>query len=123
MEPIPFHNLDDWFDLAGYMWVGVVAILVAAIPAYYSNRRLLRIESQNKDIRDQVVNGHTETNLRNDLDKVVSAVETLSQDVADISHDVRALRSDLMAEEDRRRMQIGDLRDELEHRTGKRRHP
>jgi hypothetical protein len=36
---------------------------------------------------------------------------------------VRRLRKDLMAEEDHRRLQISDLRDELDHRTGRHRKP
>lgn len=79
------------------------------------------LKAETAAIKNQVVNGHTETNLRNDLDRVIDAVESLGDTVKDMSHDVRSLRSDLMAEEDRRRIQIGDLRDELEHRTGKRR--
>lgn len=65
------------------------------------------------EVREQVKNQHS-TNLRDDVDRVIAAVETLS-------HDVRALRTDLMAEEDRRRAQIAGIYDELEHRAGKRR--
>ncbi len=52
--------------------------------------------------------------MREDLDKAITAI-------SELGHDVRMLRQDLMAEEDHRRLQISDLRDELEHRTGKHR--
>jgi hypothetical protein len=66
-----------------------------------------------KDIQEQVKNKHA-TNLRDDIDRAISAVEALA-------HDVRALKSDLLVESDHRRLQISDLRDELDHRD--RRHP
>lgn len=61
------------------------------------------------DIKDQVVNGH-KTPLRADLDKALAAIEALA-------HDVRGIRQDLANEEDRRRVQISELRDDLDRRS------
>lgn len=117
-------DAENWVDLIDHIWIGVVLIVVAAVPswmAHRNNREIKAVGKQTTEVVGQVVNGHAETNLRNDLDRVIAAVESLGETVRDMCHDVRSLRSDLMAEEDRRRIQIGDLRDELEHRTGKRR--
>lgn len=100
-------QVDTWFDLIGNVWIGLVVIAVAVVPSWLAARNHKSI----KDIRTQVVNSHPETNLRDDLDRAIAAVDSLG-------HDVRMLRQDLMAEEDRRRIQIGDLRDEIEHQAG-----
>jgi hypothetical protein len=47
----------------------------------------------------QTKNNHP-TNLRDDIDRAINAVEALG-------HDVRGIRTDLAAEEDRRRNQAG----------------
>jgi hypothetical protein len=98
-------NPDSWMDVA----VIVVVALIAAIPSWLAHRN----HKVTKDIQEQVKNRHA-TNLRDDIDRAISAVEALA-------HDVRALKSDLLAESDHRRLQISDLRDELDHRD--RRHP
>jgi hypothetical protein len=87
----------------------VVVALIAAIPSWMAHRN----HKVTKDIQEQVKNKHA-TNLRDDIDRAISAVEALA-------HDVRALKSDLLVESDHRRLQISDLRDELDHRD--RRHP
>lgn len=98
-------NPDSWMDVA----VIVVVALIAAIPSWMAHRN----HKVTKDIQEQVKNKHA-TNLRDDIDRAISAVEALA-------HDVRALKSDLLVESDHRRLQISDLRDELDHRD--RRHP
>jgi hypothetical protein len=103
-------DASNLLDILDHIWIGLVVISAAAIPSWLAARNHRSI----RDIKDQVVNSHPETNLRDDLDRAINAIEQLS-------HDVRTLRGDLMLEEDRRRVQIGDLRDELEHRTTKHR--
>lgn len=103
MNTIP--NPDNWLDVFTILAVA----LIAAVPSWLAHRNHKVV----KDIKDQVVNGH-ENPMRFDLDRAISAI-------ADLADDVRNLRKDLMAEEDHRRVQISDLRDEIEHRTGKRR--
>ena len=102
-------NPDSWMDVVDHLWIGVVLIVTAAVPTWAAHRNHKGIA----EVRNQVQNGHNKTNLRDDLDRAICAVEALG-------HDVRCLRTDLMAEEDRRRIQIGDVRDELD-RLGKRR--
>jgi hypothetical protein len=102
-------EINDWFDLLGNIWIGIVVVMVAAVPSWLAAKNHKSI----RDIKDQVVNGH-ENPMRFDLDRAITAIESLA-------HDVRSLRKDLMAEEDHRRLQINDLRDELDHRTGRHR--
>lgn len=103
MNTIP--DPENWLDVVTILAVA----LIAAVPSWLAHRNHKVV----KDIKDQVVNGH-EQPMRFDLDRAISAI-------ADLADDVRNLRKDLMAEEDHRRVQISDLRDEIEHRTGKRR--
>lgn len=103
-------EVNDWLDLAANAYIGLVLIAVAAVPSWLAARNHRSI----RDIKDQVVNGHADTNLRNDIDKALQAIESLAQDV-------RGLRRDQMAEEEHRRLQVADLRSELDHRTGKHR--
>jgi uncharacterized protein (UPF0264 family) len=83
----------------------VVTILAAtamvAIPSWFAHRN-------HKDLKEvvyQTKNNH-ETNLRDDIDRAIRAVEQLG-------HDVRGIRTDLAAEEDRRRHQVAELEDRL----------
>ncbi len=103
-------NVDNAWDLIGNLWIGVVVILVAMIPSWVANRRTHQSLS---DIKNQVVNGH-ESPMRSDLDRVITAVD-------DLAREVRLLRTDLMAEENHRRIQINDLRDEMSYRDGNKR--
>jgi uncharacterized protein YlxW (UPF0749 family) len=84
----------------------VVTILAAtamvAIPSWFAHRN-------HKDLKEvvyQTKNNH-DTNLRDDIDRAIRAVEQLG-------HDVRGIRTDLAAEEDRRRTQVAELEDRLE---------
>ena len=99
----------DWLDILDHVWIGLVVIMAAVVPSLLAARNHKSIT----DIKDQVVNGH-QTPMRFDLDRVLQAID-------DLSANVRHLRRDLMAEEDHRRIQISDLREELDHRTGKHR--
>jgi hypothetical protein len=93
----------------------VVTILLAtamiAIPSWFAARNHKGIQ----EVKSQVKNAHS-TNLRDDLDRAINAVESLALDV-------RGLRQDLVMEEDRRRNQVAELRHDLErriHEAGKR---
>lgn len=95
-------EVENYLDLANNVWIGFVVIGAAAIPSWLAHRNHQTI----RDIKDQVVNGHTSP-LRADLDKALSAIEALAQDVT-------GLRKDLAMEEDRRRTQISDLADDVD---------
>lgn len=103
-------DAENWIDIIDHLWIGIVVILAAGIPSWLAARNHKSL----REVRDQVVNSHPESNLRDDLDRAIAAI-------ADLSQDVRLLRKDLLAEESHRSLQISDLRDEIQHRTGKRR--
>ena len=109
-----WQEVNSTLDLLANVWIGLVLIAVAAIPSWLTHRSHKTI----RDIKDQVVNSHPSTNLRDDLDRAIAAIEHMAEE---IRADVRALKQDLMAEEDHRRLQIADLREEIERRTGKNR--
>ena len=92
-------------------WMDVVTILLAtamvAVPSWFSARNHKGIEA----VKAQVQNAHS-TNLRDDVDRAINAMEQLG-------HDFRGMRQDLADEEDRRRQQIRELRDDLERRLNR----
>lgn len=102
-------DAQNWLDILDHVWIGFVLIGVAAVPSYFAARNHQGI----KDIKSQVVNGHTEP-MRADLDRAIAGVE-------DLAVDVRGIRQDLAMEEDRRRAAVADLYTELDHRTGRHR--
>lgn len=96
MNTIPDpENLLDVFTI-------LAVAVIAAIPSWLAARNHKTI----RDIKNQVVNGHTEP-LRSDLDKAIAAIQALANDVT-------GLRKDLAMEEDRRRTQISDLADDVD---------
>jgi uncharacterized protein (UPF0264 family) len=102
-----FPNPDSWLDILDHVWVGLVLLGVAAIPSMFAARNHKGIQ----EVKAQVKNAHS-TNLRDDIDRAISAVEALG-------HDVRGIRTDLASEEDRRRQQIRELRDDVERRLNR----
>jgi hypothetical protein len=102
-----FPNPNSWLDIVDHVWVGFVMLGVAAVPSFFAARNHKGI----KEVQNQVKNAHT-TNLRDDIDRAINAVEALG-------HDVRGIRTDLAAEEDRRRQQIRELRDDVERRLSR----
>lgn len=102
-------DASNWMDVFDHIAVVVGAIVLAAVPSYFAARNHKSLVA----VRDQVENKHT-SNLRDDVDRVIHAVEALS-------NDVRGLRSDLAAEEERRRSAIKDVYHELDHRIGRHR--
>lgn len=104
-------DVQNWLDLLDHIWIGLVLIAVAAVPALMSARNHTGI----KKIQDQVVNGHKEP-LRNDLDKVIKAISDQSDKVDFISHSLTSLREELLQEEIRRRAGISELRDDFDRK-------
>lgn len=98
MNTIP--DPENWLDVLTILAVA----LIAAVPAVFAakaNRTSQAVLSQTK-------NGHVRP-MREDLDRVIAAIEALS-------HDVTAIRRDLADEEDRRRDHVAELRDETRRR-------
>ena len=102
-------DAQDWIDIVDHIIIGLVIVLAAGVPAWISAKTHKSLKTETKVIRDQLVNGHS-TALREDVDRAIAAIETLS-------HDVRGLRADLMTEEERRRRDVADL----EQRIGRHR--
>ena len=102
-----FPNPNSWLDILDHVWVGFVMLGVAAVPSFFAARNHKGI----KEVQNQVKNAHT-TNLRDDIDRAINAVEALG-------HDVRGIRTDLAAEEERRRRSIAELRDDVERQLRK----
>lgn len=101
-----WFNPDNWLDLLSQLLLVVGGIGVAVVPAWLSMRKSLR------EVSDSVNN--RPTSLRDDVDRAINAID-------DLAHDVRGLRTDLAAESDSRRTQFGELRSDLDYRTGKHR--
>jgi len=100
-------DASNWLDVLDHLLVVFGAIVLAAVPSFFAARNHKGIE----EVKNQVKNAHT-TNLRDDIDRAINAVEALG-------HDVRGIRTDLAAEEDRRRQQISELRDDVERRLNR----
>ena len=102
-------EVENWLDLVANAWIGVVVITVAAVPSWLAARNHKTLQA----VKGSVINNHT-TPMREDVDRLTEAVDMIAKDV-------RGLRTDLLAEEQHRRAQISDLREDLDHRTGKHR--
>lgn len=103
MNNIP--NPDGWLDV--FTILAVTAMV--AMPSWITARKSMK---GIQEVRSQVVNGHAAnaTNLRQDLDRVIEAIERLG-------HDVTAIRRDIADEENRRRNHVAELRDELHRKV------
>jgi uncharacterized protein YoxC len=94
-----WKKAEDWAGVFDHLLLVIGAVGVAAIPSYFAHRNHKGI----KAVQDQVQNAHT-TNLRDDIDRSIAAVASLSQEL-------RGLRQDVNVEQVHRRDQISDLRD------------
>jgi hypothetical protein len=92
--PADASNFLDVFD---HFIVVAGAILLAAVPSWFAHRNHKGIRA----ITQEVKNAHT-TNLRDDVDRAIDAIEKLGQDF-------RGMRQDLAAEENRRRSEVAEL--------------
>lgn len=90
-------DASNWLDVFDHFIVVLGAIILAGVPSWFAARNHKGI----KEVQAQVKNAHT-TNLRDDVDKAINAVEQLSQDF-------RGMRQDLAAEENRRRSEVAEL--------------
>ena len=91
MNSIP--NPDNWMDV----FTILAATAMVAIPSWFAHRN-------HKDLKEvvyQTKNQH-DTNLRDDVDRAINAIEKLGQDF-------RGMRQDLAAEENRRRTEVAEL--------------
>lgn len=95
MNQIP--NPDSWMDVATILLV----VAMMSIPSWFAARNHKSLT----EVRAQVKNAHT-SNLRDDVDRAIAGIESLA-------HDIRGIRSDLLAEEDRRRRDVRDLETQI----------
>ena len=98
MNTIP--NPDDWRD--------VFAIILVALIGLATSWITLRNTKTLGEVKAQVVNKH-DTNLRDDLDQVIRAVDGLTVEM-------QRLRKDQSDEEDRRRSSDSELRHDMDRR-------
>lgn len=97
-----WSEVEDVLDLLNNVWIGIVVILAASAPTYWSHKNSKTLAV----VKNQVQNAHS-TNLRDDLDRAIAAIEGLA-------HDVTALRQDLHVERDSRKSQVDDLRNDVD---------
>lgn len=111
-----FPDPDSWIDVIDHALVAIFMLLVAVIPTWITVRSSRGI----KDIKNQVVNGHTATNLREDLDRAIGAIERLAGDVTSfrrqITEDVGHLRRELTDEQERRLRSVAEVRADADRR-------
>lgn len=94
-------EVDNWLDLLGNAWIGLVLIAVAVVPSWLS----LRNHRSLKEVSDSVNNRPTA--LRTDVDEIRDTL-------AAIREDILSLRSDLLAERAARASQVDDLRSDFD---------
>lgn len=95
-----WFNPDNWVDLISQVIMVIGAIVLGVISA--------RNGVSLAEVKQQVKNAHT-TNLRDDLDRAIRAIEALNTNVTGLRHDLRD-------EEERRRNNDHELRDEFERK-------
>lgn len=99
MDLLELWHSASWQTVFDHVLLVIGAVGVAAIPSYFAHRNHKGI----KAVQDQVKNAHT-TNLRDDIDRVSTAVQT-------VQSDLRGLRQDVAVEEGHRRHQISEIRE------------
>lgn len=104
-----WFNPDNWLDLVSQVLLIIGGLSMAIVPSIYA----AKAHRTGVEVLSETRNGH-KVPMRQDLDRAIAAIEAISEDV-------RGLRRDLLAEEEHRRLQIQDLRSDLDHRTGKHR--
>jgi predicted RNase H-like nuclease (RuvC/YqgF family) len=115
-----WFNPDSWMDVWSQFLLIVGAISIAIAPSWFSARKT---HKDLRDVKDQVKNGHTNTNLRDDVDRVLARLEELSRHVTEMSRGFSGLKSELIDEEIHRRESVkelrSDLRDGMSHIEGR----
>lgn len=92
MNPV-WENVEDWFDLASNIWIGLVVISAAAVPSWLAARN----HKTMKKVQDQVVNGH-KTMMRADMDDMRVLLDLIKDAIHEVKTDVIDLRKDLREE-------------------------
>lgn len=105
-----WFNPDSWMDIADHLLLVLGVLLTLVVPTWISAKKT---HKDLKDVKDQVKNGHTNTNLRDDLDRVLERLEELSRHVTEIGRGFASHKSELVDEEIRRRESVKELRDDL----------
>lgn len=109
-----WYDPENLLDLIDHLILAAAGVGVVAIPSWLAarnHRELKTTQATVTQVRDQVVNGHADAPpLRADLDRVIAAIDRLSNDVT-------AIRRDLADEESRRRDHVSELREELHRKV------
>lgn len=111
--------VDNWLDLLGNLWIGLVVIAVAVIPSWYAARNHVRIKDAQRiigEVHDSVINNHGEIPLRDDIDRITEAVKRVDGKVELLSENMGRLREDDADERKIRRSEIGELREDVDSR-------
>lgn len=111
--------VDNWLDLLGNLWIGLVVIAVAVVPSWYSARNHVRIKDTQRiigEVRDSVINNHGEIPLRDDIDRITEAVKRVDGKVELLGESIGRLREDDADEREVRRSEISELREDVDSR-------
>ncbi|QBJ04832.1 hypothetical protein SEA_ELEPHANTOON_31 [Mycobacterium phage Elephantoon] len=91
-------NPDNNWEVALLAFIALCPVMAVVLPVWLTQRSHGR---KLETVREHVANSHS-TNLRDDIDKVLEAVASLTSQVGDVKTDVRDVRVD-----------IGDVRRDL----------
>ena len=111
--------VDNWLDLLGNLWIGLVVIAVAVVPSWYAARSHVRIKDAQRiigEVRDSVINNHGDIPLRDDIDRITEAVKRVDGKVELLGESIGRLREDDADERKIRRSEIGELREDVDSR-------
>lgn len=86
-------DVDNWIDVLDHVWIGIVLIVVAAVPSVLS----LRNHKSIKKVQDQVVNGHT-TPMRDDIDEMRDNLRNMRTDMHFVKTELSDIRSEINLE-------------------------
>jgi hypothetical protein len=89
-----WSDASSYLDILDHFLIGLVLILVTIIPSWFS----LRNHKGIVEVKQQVKNGHTQTNLRDDLDRIWDAVEEIRTGIRVVKSDVVDIREELLEE-------------------------
>lgn len=118
----PSYEPSGWFGLGGYIVVGVVVVLVAAIGAWRGSKAIRQVSGDVRQVsgdvgavRTQVENDH-DSNMRDDLDRAIRLMELntattnlISEQLGEVHRHLTAHGRDIGG----LRTEIGGLRGEL----------
>jgi hypothetical protein len=126
---------DDWFGVAGLLIVGLVVLVLAQgigggliFKYHHDNNKAARrdrrqLADATAEIKEQVVNGHSQIGLRDDLDRIRADIHTIMGQLAEwspvigvvrsLTEDVKGLRQDIAEERDSRRNLAADVRADM----------